>query len=347
MTGGVTGGTTPEIEPGRAAAIAARLAPDLVTSDALERAITVDQTNYSVVVGEAVVVKWLVPAVPAPYGAVEQLAHLGDVGFSEMPPFYGAQYDGDEVTAMVTGYIAGALDGWEWYVDDLTAALRAGDIADVVATAADLGGVAARLAVAFATPSRISPKPVVAQSVGDEATRGRALLDEALAVTPGEPGRRLAARADRVRLAIDALATAPVDTHWVHGDLHVGQMLRSPTTMVVNDFDGSPVMPVGQRHGRRTPMVDLASMLQSIDHVARIVVNRHPELTDAAADFLHRALPAALTQYRSIRPLSDDEERLLPGLRAIQELHEFVYAARNLPRWLYVPDAALQAMFPN
>jgi maltokinase len=43
-------------------------------------------------------------------------------------------------------------------------------------------------------------------------------------------------------------------------------------------------------------------------------------------------------------PLLD--ERLLWPLRVAQELHEFVYAARHLPRWTYAPDGAICAMFP-
>ena len=40
------------------------------------------------------------------------------------------------------------------------------------------------------------------------------------------------------------------------------------------------------------------------------------------------------------------EPQLLKPLRAIQELHELVYAAHVLPRWRYVPDAALATLYP-
>jgi hypothetical protein len=39
------------------------------------------------------------------------------------------------------------------------------------------------------------------------------------------------------------------------------------------------------------------------------------------------------------------DARLLPGLRAAQELHELVYSVRRLPRWIYAPTLALRAMF--
>ena len=42
------------------------------------------------------------------------------------------------------------------------------------------------------------------------------------------------------------------------------------------------------------------------------------------------------------RPCSTGD--LLRPFRVAQELHEFVYAARFLPEWRYVPDAALPAL---
>jgi maltokinase len=332
------------VQPGASTALAHRLCPHLIAVDTPERPITVDQTNYSVVVGESVVVKWLLPPVPEPYGAVDQLKHLAEIGFTEMPAFHGHHVVDGHVHAMVTAFLPGALDGWEWYVDDLID----GQLDAVIATAGAIGALAARLTNAFATPSATNLQPVADGSVRSEAERGDALLDEALAVTAGDAGERLRRRSGRIRCAIDDIASAgEVLTQWVHGDFHVGQLLRSGSTMWVNDFDGNPVASAGQRHVRRTPMVDLASMLQSIDHVGRIVVNRRPELAASVDQFLTRALAEAYDSYMRIRPVTAVEERLLPGLRAIQELHEFVYAARSLPRWLYVPDAALQAMFPE
>ena len=92
-------------------------------------------------------------------------------------------------------------------------------------------------------------------------------------------------------------------------------------------------------------MIDLASLLQSIDHVGRIVARRRPDGARAIDEFIGAGMRACRAAYEAIRPISATEERLLGPLRAIQELHEFVYAARSLPRWLYVPDAALSAMF--
>ena len=93
-------------------------------------------------------------------------------------------------------------------------------------------------------------------------------------------------------------------------------------------------------------------MLQSLDHVGRVVVRR-VEGADAArveqwiADAQERFLSAyrrRLAEADASRLLDD---RLLLPFRVEQECREFLYAVRHLPRWRYVPDQALQALFPG
>ena len=333
-------------EHGRSAAVAHHLVPDLVASDAAERPITVDQSNVSVVVGEAVVVKWLQPPVAQPSSTVALLRHLGAAGFVEMPTFHGQYMDRERVRAMVTSFVPGATDGWDWFVEELTDAIAAGSLEGPLRSADAVGMLAGRLHVAFATPTSFIAEPVGVGSLGDEHATGLALLDEAVSLTSGPEGERLTARASQIRAMIDALTSLDdVAVQHIHGDLHVGQLLRSPTTLVVNDFDGDPIVLPAARHRRRSAMVDLAALMQSVDHVGRIVARRHPEWTVEIDRFITAAVDLVAIAYRRVRPMESGDDVLLAAFRTIQELHEFVYAHRKLPRWLYVPDAALTAMF--
>ena len=353
---------------GRSAEVAATFAPGLVSASAPERPITVDQTNYSVVVGERVVVKWLLPPVHGDHPAVRLMTHLRDVGFTEMPRFYGALVGGGATAAIVTGFVAGALDGWDWYVDELAEAASLGDVTAPLESARRLGAITGRLHRALATPSATIPQPLQVGSLAEEVDRGVELLGEAA----GEPV--VIPRAAAIRALLEKLAAHTGDrcAQPIHGDLHVGQILRSDTvtsmiansgsrsisaateatsestTMFVNDFDGSPVELPQARLRPRSRLVDLASMLQSIDHVGRVVSNRRPDLAPGVGDFLGDAAVVALSGYRDAWGADEPIDlSALFTLSIIQELHEFVYARRSLPRWSYVPEAALAALLPH
>jgi maltokinase len=138
----------------------------------------------------------------------------------------------------------------------------------------------------------------------------------------------------------------------VHGDLHVGQVLRWAGGYAVGDFDGNPVLPVGERLRPQPAARDVAGMLQAIDHVGRVVSRR---VEGASPDRVSRWIVAAracfLDGYRDRlqangRSALFDESLLLP-FQVEQECREFLYAVRHLPRWRYVPDQALQALFPT
>ena len=328
------------MDEGASAALASRLCGRPLSG---EQPVTVDQTNRSVVVGGEVVVKWLVPPVPAPHPGVEVLTHLTRAGFADMPPFLGVEERDGVVCAVATGYLQGAHDGWDWMVDDVDAWLR-GDPGlgpeTLLSWAARMGDMTARLHRALATlqPSTVATRVYHAQAMEQ--------LDHALREVAGEEGARLTALAPDVRTALAALEGGDVlPAHRIHGDLHAGQFLRAGTTLWLTDFDGNPLADPAERRMPHSPLRDLASLLQSLDHVGRIVVHRrHPDRGADVDRFITAAVAAALAAYRAVHPVRDD---LLHALRVAQELHEHLYAVTHLPRWQYVPHAALPALLAH
>ena len=327
-------------------------------ADLTERSITVDQTQQSVVVGsedDAVVVKWTVQPTLFASPAPRRTVHLAEVGFRAQPAPLGELYlDTDGGTpvllASVTRYLPGAQDGWDWYVDDVRAHARGTDV-DVLTPADELGRLVAQLHLAFATESSVIHSP---RSTADAATvagwhaRAIANLDDALAHTGGPEGERLRALAAKARLAIDRLAAIEeTSIQPVHGDLHVGQILRWDGGYAVNDFDGNPVLPPEERLTPQPTARDVAGMLQSLDHVGRVALKHAPDAdADAVEVWIFEAHQRFLRAYRETLGASGDlfDERLLEPFAVEQECREYVYAARHLPRWLYVPDAAMPAL---
>lgn len=326
----------------RSAALVAALIPGLGLLP--ERPITVDQTNESVVVGDRFIVKWLrepVPDHPAP----ATLAHLAQVGFSATAGLVGAVSDADGLRALVTSYLPGSRDGWEWCVEDLLAAWDGGPAADF---GASLGSLAGSLHAALATPSSVFASPVGATGPADGevwSARACGLLDEVLPLIDGEDGAWLRSRETTLRADL----TSPADVTGtplirVHGDLHVGQILRWESGLAVIDFDGNPAL-------RGAPMQpaarDVAQLMMSLEHVAFAAARR---VQGCSPDgFIPAVRAEFLDAYRTV--LSDSgmsvllDERLLPAFEVEQELRELYYAARFLPRWRYAPMAALRRRY--
>jgi maltokinase len=283
-------------------------------------------------------VKWLQPPVLSPHPGVQLLLHLARRGFTELPAYFGSEERGELVVAIVSEFVAGAQDGWDWYVDDVDGWLRGeGSFDDVVAWASRLGALTGRLHTAL---DDLQPAAVAARTYHALAIER---LDDALRVVSGEEGARLRALVPAVNVALSPLENGALLTaHRVHGDLHAGQFLRAGDRLLVTDFDGNPLANREASLLPNSPLVDLASLLQSIDHVGRLVVKRrHPDRAEDVARFIEAGVAAALESYRALHRVDDD---LLLAFRVAQEVHEYCYAASRLPRWLYVPDAALPAL---
>jgi maltokinase len=341
--------------PGLSAEVARELAPDRVTAGT-EREITVDRSNDCVVVDEAVFVKWLTPPVPSPHRGNVILAHLRAVGFAQMPAFLGSTSDGEFVTALVFEHVVGARDGWEWFFEEILAVADGSrDVEHAADSARRVGTLAADLHVALATPSEVLPEPVEVVDAALERDRCRALLVEALdAVQATDHAEARAVLQGRRRHLAGVLESMPAHATpgiALHGDLHLGQILRAGERLAVIDFEGNPLTVTASQPAHRPAAVDVASLVQSVDHAVRMVQHRRPgrdaELDALAVDLAERALDAYRLRLSESGRSDLLDDRLLPGLRAAQELHELVYSVRRLPRWVYAPMLALRGMFPE
>ncbi len=323
-----------------------------------ERPMLVDQTHESVVIADEVVVKWSVAAEATPAPAL--VAHLAQAGFTQMARplgFVQLRSEGESVLlASAVEFLEAAEDGWKWAVGD-AGAFATGRASQTQATTAlgEVGRLIADLHVALTTPSLVISQPTViarAEDVVGWRSFAESLLDEVIECVDGPEGERLRAREPRIRAALAQLSEVPeAVTIPVHGDLHVGQVLRWAGGLAVGDFDGNPVLPVSERLSPQPAARDVAGMLQSIDHVGR-VVNRRVEGSDPdqVTTWIAAAQEVFLDSYRAtLERVGRDElfdERLLRPLQVEQECREFLYAVRHLPRWRYVPDQALEALFP-
>ncbi|MDZ7886890.1 MAG: glucosamine kinase [Mycobacterium sp.] len=316
----------------------------------LERPITVDQTNESVIVGEQAVVKWATHLQPGPHPAPGRLATLTAAGFTAMPSPWGVvtwtpEHGDETLVATVNGYLPGAVDGWTWAKELFIAAAASGDLAEVAATSRALGAVVADLHAALGMTSSRSTSQDAKRwrdSAFDTLGEARLLAGPANALLLTEHAENI----EQILNGLSELVDVPVLD--AHGDLHVGQVLRADELLVITDFDGNPVLPPAERVLPVPAAVDLAGILQSLAHVAIVAVKRSELGADALAetDRVSRAelYGAYIDRLTQCGHADLHLGTAVGAFRLQQVLREIVYAGRHLPRWMYVPDAALPAL---
>ncbi|WTL50643.1 phosphotransferase [Streptomyces sp. NBC_01497] len=314
---------------GRAGRIPAGLAPRLLDAE---------QSNTSLVYGEAYILKILRRVVPGPHPDLELPLALAAEGCERVPApvawFEAADPagSGEQLTlGVLQPYLRGSADGWQLALS----ALAGGH--DFLPEARELGRATAQVHLALA-----SALPTVALDSARSAQLAEAMsrrLDTAAQAVPA-----LLPYAPGLRAAFEALGGPGAVANGrpaqrVHGDLHLGQTLRSPDgTWSVIDFEGEPARPLAERRRPQPPVRDVAGMLRSFDYAAR---SHQPWRADWAAR-CRDAYCDGYAQAAGTDPRSEPE--LLRAYETDKAVYEVLYEARHRPDWLPVPMAAIERL---
>jgi len=137
-----------------------------------------------------------------------------------------------------------------------------------------------------------------------------------------------------------------------HGDYHLGQILNTGNDFVILDFEGEPRKTLGERLLKRSPLVDVAGMLRSIDYAVRA------SLAKQKTEDLERLRPwtrkwrvvssrAFLEGYQataagaSFLPKTDQEFQLLLKAYLLDKaVYEVGYELNYRPDFVSIPMAA-------
>jgi maltokinase len=315
--------------------------------------LTAEQSNTSVVYGDDYILKLFRRLATGVNPDVEINVGLATVNSTNVPRplgWFDAHIDGELVTiGFLQEFLRTAADGWtlattsvrDLYAEgDLHADEVGGDFAgEAQRLGAMTGALHAELREVFGTETRGS------ETIHLVADRMQARLDDAVAAVP-----ELAAAAPRIaelyaRLRREALGLL---VQRIHGDYHLGQVLRSPTGWVALDFEGEPARPLAERREMDTPLRDVAGMLRSFDYAARSLLQEwqgQPHLSYRAEEWSTRNRDAFCDGYAEATgrdPRKDD--LVLRAFEIDKAVYEVLYEARNRPTWLVIPMSSIERL---
>jgi maltose alpha-D-glucosyltransferase/alpha-amylase len=358
----------------------ASVADDLRIEDLAVRHAGVEQSNSSVIFGQALILKALRRLSDGINPEIEIPRFLGEhTSFDRVPALVGwAEYQGPggstAPVAVLQQFVPNQGDGWSWVlrqVSGLGGGSSRGD--HLVAALAELGRTLAELHLALASCPDVpefAPEPIAADDLAVWRARTLASLDEilaqvgrGLAASPAgtgwsaddrRSGAAVRAGADRLRAAIDSIGVL-ADGRTVktrhHGDFHLGQTLVSDGGWVLIDFEGEPLRSLAERRAKQTPLRDLAGLLRSLDyaHATALRQSRGADRSALAGPFARCRQAVLATYVETIRagnaPLlparPEDLTRALAALELEKALYELTYELGNRPDWVSIPLSAL------
>jgi maltokinase len=319
-----------------------------------------EQSNTSLVFGDESILKVFRRIAPGPNPDLEvttALAKAGSPHIAEPLGWIETRMEGvPTILGILSRYLRLASDGWS------LAATSVRDLYATEAQSASIGGASTgraaeaggdfapeshRLGAATASVHRdladaFGTDELPSDAISELTEQMYRKLDLATTAVP-----ELNRYADLIGDAYSSVAKlkGPFPVQRVHGDYHLGQVLRTENGWTVLDFEGEPATPLAQRRARSAPLRDVAGMLRSFDYAARHQLLTHPDrerLSPVARDWVRRNAAAFCSGYAEAGGMDPRENEVL--LRAMQldkAVYEVMYEARHRPSWLCIPLESL------
>jgi maltose alpha-D-glucosyltransferase/alpha-amylase len=316
------------------------------------RWLTAEQSNSSLVLGDASVLKLVRHISPGIHPEAEMTRYLTRAGFQNTALLEGevVRIDKDGVPhtlLILQHFVHNQGDAWSWTLDFLRrtvedAALTGGsaerfeqDLSGYVPLARAIGTRLGELHATLARPTDDPAfSPVMAQ--GEDVSA----LEQDLLGTLSRALALIAANKEWANEAESAAASFLVDSSGplsdkarhlsaglagslltrIHGDLHLGQILVAQSDAYLIDFEGEPARSLAERRAKSSPLRDVAGILRSFDYaVATLRRTSHEAVPDA--NTIRARRDALLSQFADRA-----EEAFLAGYRDVLAATEFPWA---------------------
>ncbi len=161
------------------------------------------------------------------------------------------------------------------------------------------------------------------------------------------------------RLEVLGHVTSSAQRIRIHGDYHLGQVLRVKSDFVILDFEGEPTRSLAERRAKKSPLKDVAGMLRSFSYAAYASLSgytaRHPgdatrlerwaQLWErsASAEFL-RAYRQTVSGSELVPANTEDFRVLLDVFLLDKVLYEVLYELNSRPAWVRIPLLGIMSL---
>ena len=262
--------------------------------------LTAEQSNSSLVVDEAVMLKIFRHISTGEHPEAEMSRYLTANNFANAPALLGevirVDREGERHSlAVAQAFVRNQGDAWAWAMSqfhrafddtatrEASAESRVDDIRDYHALATTIGRQLGAMHVVLAQPTddpAFAPRTATAEDIEAWIERAAGFLAQAFEVVAarktwddesmnGEANALLANR-EALEQALRELGRHGVGSlvSRIHGDFHLGQVLVASGDAYIIDFEGEPTRPLAERRRKSSPLRDVAGLLRSIDYAA-------------------------------------------------------------------------------
>jgi maltokinase len=324
------------------------------------RLLGAEQSNSSLVFANRLILKLFRLLEPGENPELEVTRALAGAGFEACAAPLGWIEGLGSTLGILQRFYAGSVDGWRLATERVADHYESedGEPDNFAEDAGALGRLTAELhgAMAGALPKVAEGQP----DLGRLSVRLLGQLSQVAALVPELAGQRQAI--EEVYAKAEAAGGGSRYLQRIHGDYHLGQVLKTKDRWIVIDFEGEPARSLEERRRLASPLQDVAGMLRSFDYAAfsPLVLGEDPDtpgptreelarFEGPAATWIETNRSAFLDGYRAVAgdagpALGGDHELLLRAFELDKAVYEVMYEARHRPPWLQIPLGGIRRL---
>ena len=352
------------------------------------RVLGVEQSNSSAILGDQVFGKLYRKLEDESNPEVEMLSYLTEAGFPFSPPLQGALTFRRGETPLTLGifqnFIAGGSDAWGYALEEFRRYLSRTAEASlpearperfndpVPAWLEDAAGESLQLAsllgvrtaelhtvLSRAEAPTLRPELTTAEDLQSFAARVRRDAETTVQQLAAQGHAFDRAALDRGLARLEQFAGAAPDWHKirVHGDYHLGQVIRAESELYILDFEGEPARPLSERREKDQALRDVAGMLRSLEYAGLVAWENYAQETGSTnegwADLLIRwseavfleAYLATAGETADYLPTDPEARDLVIWAYQLDKvLYEVRYELGSRPDWVSLPLRGLERL---